>query len=101
MEPTVQAFPAREGKPASRFNVGSPVMYHNRVQHYFNSLAEPRPPIAGSPLGGFMLVPLGGLSLPVQHATMAQRMVYEMAFAAAMRDVWRTSLGFDWFDAAI
>ena len=59
-------------------------MYHNRVQHYFNSLAEPRPPIAGSQLGGFMLVPLGGLSLPVQHATMAQRILYEMAFAAAM-----------------
>jgi hypothetical protein len=64
-------------------------VYHNRMKKYFAAQQHfSAIPAMVAPWAGFMLVPMTALSCQMQQAISCQRMLYELAYAAAEEDVW-------------
>jgi hypothetical protein len=63
-------------------------VYQNRMKKYFASQKQSALPVMVAPWPGFMLVPMAAFSMQIQQAILCQRMLYELAYAAAEEEVW-------------
>jgi hypothetical protein len=61
---------------------------HNRMKKYFAAQQQFALPAMVASWSGFMLVPMAAFSWQMQQAMSCQRMLYELAYAAAEEEVW-------------
>lgn len=63
-------------------------MNYNRMKKYFAAQQHSAIPAMVAPWPGFMLVPMSAFPWQMQQAMSCQRMLYELAYAAAEEEVW-------------